>query len=244
MLTLCLVLGLAACAKPATQDPTTPTTVPTTTPTTAPTTPPAPTSSQKYTRLDTTSKEGVPAFFKLLSEQIPDAVTGLNATAEEDCYNITPPGADAKKDFQVFMSVRTAYVYIVQDGAIVGTIRGVLNLLLVDMDKDGKKDLLFTTTWGSGIERDLVCVYNANTQKVSGLHMSERGYKRDMLWVAASGADVYFEGKTEADNDIQYPVLSVEAVYENGKLSGYVVTGIVGNVVYQDGKAQFGPYNP
>ena len=242
MLTLCLVLGLAACAKPATQDPTSPTTVPTTTPTTAPTTPPVPTSSQKHTRLDTTSKEGVPAFFKLLSEQIPDAVTGLNATAEEDCYNITPPGADPKTDLQVFRSYKTGISYIVQDGEITATDEGIMNLLLCDLDKDGKKDIVFTRSQGNSYINFVVKAYISATKKDSFLCQTTRTNQWQMLWVVASGADVYFEGKTEEDNNILYPVLRLENVYENNKLSGYVVTGIVGNVVYQDGKAQFVPY--
>ena len=234
-----MVVSLVACANPGPQNPTT---APTTTPTTAPTAPSVPTSFKLDRRMDYATKEGVPAFFKLLSEQIPDAVTGLNATAEEDCYNITPPGADPKTDLQVFMSYKTGRCYIVQDGKIRLTIDYVTSMLLCDIDNNGEKDLLFMTGWGSGIVRDLVCVYSATTQKNTSIHMSERGYKRDRLWVAASGADVYFEGKTEADNNIQYPLLSVEKVYENYKLSGYAVTGIYGSVVYKDGEYQFVPY--
>jgi len=241
-LALCMLLGLAACAKPATQDPTTPTTVPTTTPTTAPTAPSVPTSYKFEKRLDYGTKEGVPAFFKLLSEQIPDAVTGLNATAEEDCYNITPPGADPKTDLQVFRSYKTGISYIVQDGEITATDEGIMNLLLCDLDKDGKKDIIFTRTQGSATINYVVRAYISATKKYTFLCQTTRTNQWQMLWVVASGADVYFEGKTEEDNNILYPVLRLENVYENNKLSGYVVTGIVGNVVYQDGKAQFVPY--
>jgi len=250
ILATCMFLGLAACAKSGQQNPTTvptttpttaPTTTPTTTPTTAPTTPPVPT-VYKFKECFDGTKEGVPEFFKLLSEQIPDHVTGLTATAEADCYNITPPGADPKTDLQVFMSYKTGRCYIVQDGKIRLTINYLSSMLLCDIDNNGEKDLLFMTIWGSGIERDLVCVYSATTQKATAIYLSERGYKRDMLWVAASGADVYFEGKTEADDNIQYPILSVEKAYENNKLSGYAVTGIYGSVVYKDGEYQFVPY--
>lgn len=100
------------------------------------------------------------------------------------------------------------------------------------------------TLVGSGNTYAYVSVYNTTTQKATTLYKCLKGYPTNVLWLAASGADVYFEGKTEADNKIQYPILSLEAVYENGKLSGYVVTGIEGNVVYKDGEYQFVPYNP
>jgi len=239
-----MLLGLAACAKPATQDPTTPTTVPTTTPTTAPTTPPAPTSSQKYTRLDTTSKEGVPAFFKLLSEQIPDEVNGKYPIKEEDCCNITPPGVDAQTNLQIFLFDTTRTAFIVQDGTVTAAVPVTTSLVLCDPDKDGKTDVLITALWGSGNTVSQVYVYSSATKKSTMVyHGNIYHYPSKVLWVTASGADVYFEGKTEADNDIQCPVLQLEKAYENGKPSGYVVTGIVGNVVYKDGEYQFAPYN-
>ena len=234
-LALCLVLGLAACAKPAPQDPTT-------TPTTAPTTPPVPTSFKNENCLEYGTKEGVPGFFKLLSEQMPDHVSGLNPTAEEDCYNITPPGTDAKTDLQVFMSHKTGWCYIVQDGKITRAIRGILNQVLCDLDKDGKKDLLLITTWGSGTTYPIVGIYSSATNEFAIVHWSQRTYPWEMLWVVPSGADVHFEGKTEADNEILFPVLCVEGVYKSGKLVEYVVTGIDGNVVYQDGTYKFVPY--
>jgi len=254
ILATCILLGLAACAKPATQDPTTPTTVPTTTPTTAPTTSPtttpttAPTTPPVPTTYDPTkiwmdnaTKEGVPAFFKLLSEQLPDEVN-VHHAKEDSCYNITPPGADAKTNLQVFASTQRGLSYIVQDGKITARVSIMDNLLFCDLDKDGKQDIIYMTLVGSGNTYAHVGVYNTTTQKSIPICKSLKGYPTNVLWLAASGADVYFEGKTEADNKLQYPILSLEAVYENGKLSGYAVTGIYGSVVYQDGQYQFVPY--
>ena len=236
VLMLSLVAGLAACTKPMPQDPTT-------TPTTAPTAPSVPTFSQEYTQLDMTSKEGVPAFFKLLTEQFPDGVDGKTPTTEEDCYNITPPGADVKTDLQVFLSVKKRYAFIVQDGRITAAVNGITSLALCDLDGDEKKDVLMTTLWGSGSTVSYVYMYSSATKKITTVYTGNiYYYPSKVLWVAASGADVHFEGKTDADNSIQYPVLCLEAVYENYKIVGYVVTGIVGNVVYKDGAYQFVPY--
>jgi len=238
-LALCLVLGLAACAKPATQDPTTPTTVPTTTPTTAPTTPPVPTS---YTDefLAHATKEGVPAFLALLGEQMPDMLIGARAVTEENCYNITTDAVAADTDAQVFQS-EYGYAFILCNGKITA-INRIHTMIPCDIDGNGEKDILLITSRGSGVAYYAVSVYNSVKQDITELHIACEDYSLDRLWVVASGADVYFEGKTEADNNIQYPVLSLEKVYENNKLSGYAVTGIYGSVVYQDGQYQFVPY--
>ena len=143
-LIVCILLSLAACTKPAPQDPTTPTTTPTT--------PPVPTSFNFENRLEYGTKEGGPGFFKLLSEQMPDDVGGLNSTAEEDCCNITPPGADANTDLQVFMSRKTGQCYIVQDGKITSTIMGPLNQVLCDLDKDGKNDYMYALSLNDTVD--------------------------------------------------------------------------------------------
>ena len=191
--------------------------------------------------MDNATKEGVPAFFKLLSEQLPDEVN-VHRVTEDSCYNITPPGADAKTNLQVFASTQRGLSYIVQDGKITARTSMFSKLLFCDLDKDGKQDIIYMTLVGSGNTYAHVGVYNTTTQNATTLYKCLRGYPTNVLWLAASGADVYFEGKTEADNKIQYPILSLEAVYENGKLSGYVVTGIEGSVVYKDGAYQFDPY--
>lgn len=265
LLILCTVFGLAGCVGEA-EEPAGNATAPSTTPTTpaestAPTettppetTPPGPTTFKTEGPFD----KNVPEFMALLAVQRPDDLTGAYAVQEKYCCNFTPQEVAAETNMQIFRDRRSGKSYILlddqtndSDSPEIFRIPGdFVSATPWDYDSDGVKDLLITYNFGSGNLYRIVGIFNSVSKEFTRLYQTLKLHHTIRLFVTQSASDVLFDGKTEADGQLSYPVFEVEDISEE-ILDGdtvvltsreFKVTGIHGHIEIKDGKPEFIPY--
>ena len=121
---------------------------------------------------------------------------------------------------------------------------GFVNAVPCDFDNDGNKDLLVASSWGSGMHRSIISVFNSVSKESTILYdTSTTDTPNADLIVAQSTANI-FTGDPEIDEKLYYSVLSVKINIEDNNLSNlsYTVIGVKGHIECEDNTPQFIPY--
>ncbi|WP_138754516.1 M56 family metallopeptidase [Paenibacillus sinopodophylli] len=110
------------------------------------------------------TQDGVDAFLALNKD--------FKSSFEADrCYNITPQWITENSDYRIFKYSQSAASFLLYEGVVyplgeeLGGF-GVTSMALDDLDSDGKMELFFTYSWGSGIHRSLVAYFSPTAKEV------------------------------------------------------------------------------
>ena len=140
------------------------------------------------------NRDGVEEFMAAFGLTCPNGVVdGYEATADK-CYNVTPVEVARQTDIRVFKFSDSAASYAYVEGAAYDLCEsfggyGFLNAVPWDYDQDGKMDLLTASSWGSGIHRTEISVFN-RAKKVSEViytTLYEADPQVDLMVVLADG---------------------------------------------------------
>ena len=198
------------------------------------------------------SKDHVSEFMELLGGEI--ELGGLSSgfvLDEEHCYNVTPPQVVAETDMKIFKFSDSCVSLVVLDNTIYELCPsfggyGFVNAVPCDFDNDGNKDLLVASSWGSGMHRSIISVFNSVTKESTVLYdTSDTDTPRIDLFVATAPPS-YSSNETE-DLPISYQVYSAEITvndmeeYNLADLS-YVATDLMGSIEIENGTPVFKPY--
>lgn len=195
-------------------------------------------------------KDYVPEFMELLSEDI--ELSGLfsgYALDEEHCYNVTPPQVAAETDMKIFKFSDSSASFVMADGKIyilctfLGG-HGFVNAIPCDFDNDGNKDLLVASSWGSGLHRSNISIFNSVTKESTVIYDNSPTAETPAdLIVMSSTANISTDNPA-TDETLRYWVLSAEINVENDNWANlsYVATGIEGHIEIKNGAPTFIPY--
>ena len=121
------------------------------------------------------SKEGVAEFMVAFSKTVPNGIVNEYHEKEAKCFQVTPETVAQQTDIRIFKFSDSAASYAYVDGAVFDLCEstggyGFLNAVPWDYDRDGHMDmdLLIASSWGSGLSRAEISVFN-RTKRTSKL---------------------------------------------------------------------------
>lgn len=192
------------------------------------------------------SKENVDEFMVALGEL---EGTGLlsDVTLEEDkCFNVTPLLVSNAMDCKIFKFSDSHASFVMIDNEVYPLCKwfggyGFVNAVPCDFDNDGNEDLLVASSWGSGLHRSEISVFNTETKEFTVIYDTSMTDNPGVdLFVAISTPSV---SSADAPNSIWYTVYSAE-IKSNGNNypnMSYLATGVIGSISAENGEAVFTP---
>lgn len=198
------------------------------------------------------SKDYVSEFMELLGEKV--ELGGLLSgfvLDEEHCFNVTPPQVAAETDMKIFKFSDSCASFVLLDNNIYEICTsfggyGFLNAVPCDFDNDNNIDLLVASSWGSGVHRSIISIFNSVTKESIVLFDSSNTENPNVdLFVAITTPS--FSSKESDELPIYYSAYAAKIIindtgnYNLADLS-YVATDLMGTIEVEDGTPVFKPY--
>lgn len=191
------------------------------------------------------SKDGVDAFIAVLKEKQKQGSVEDFPFSGDLCYNVTPDGIKEETGGAIFKFGDSGQTLLLLDGNVYGLGAyfggdGLTSAVPCDFDGDGKKDILYTYSWGSGIHRSHLAVFNTRTKESAELYDT-----LDESDLSKSGMDLMVSALPSSSSDagapFDYIVHSAEITALDGNLAALQLTptGTVGSVKAVDGAPVF-----
>lgn len=197
--------------------------------------------------LSACSKDGVAEFMSLLNNAESGGAFAGKGLDAEYCYNVTPPAVAAETDIKIFKFSDSCLSLALIDNQVYEICTsfggaGFVAAVPWDYDEDGNPDLLIASSWGSGIHRSEISVFNTKTKESIVVYntLSTDHPSDDLIVAAVSPA---LSSKDPADLPVSYQVYSVNMVFEGDNLAdlSYTAMDVVGSVVVENGAPVFQP---
>lgn len=196
----------------------------------------APTEMNAGSILTACSKDSVAEFMAAVGDIHSESLLSGADFSEETCFNVTPESVAAQTDVKIFKFSQTGASFVLIDGKafVLCTFfggHGFVNAVPCDFNNDGNWELLVASSWGSGLHRSQITVFDLQTKTSTLLFdTTETDEPRTDLIVGrdASGGFV---------------VYSVEIQYVGKDLAAlsYTVTGVMGSPQEDNGEPVFVP---
>ncbi|MGN0557689.1 MAG: hypothetical protein ACI4IV_07570 [Acutalibacteraceae bacterium] len=121
---------------------------------------------EKYTT--DISKDYVDEFLAAVGEMKGDRLLSGVEINKDNCYNVTPEQVAEETNIRIFKCSDSAASFAMVDGAVAELCAsfggyGFVNAVPCDFDNNGVTDLLVASSWGSGLHRSEISVFNAET---------------------------------------------------------------------------------
>ncbi len=178
------------------------------------------------------SKEGVDAFYERL------VAGNFTSIQDESCYfNVTPNEVAGQTDYKIFKESKFSKSYVMMDNEIYELCEsfgghGFVNAVVCDFDSDGNKDLLVASSWGSGMHRAEISIFNSATKKSTVIYT----HLADLVVRIAPS-----EASSENNSDVPtYQVCRVDMQVSNGIDISCEVIEVIGHVI-KNGDVVFVP---
>jgi hypothetical protein len=184
------------------------------------------------------SKDSVAEFIQQLCSTTEDEEEQSKLKAYASVlYNVTPPQVAAQTDMTIFKASDQCQSYVWVDGKLHLLCKtfggyGFVNAVPCDFDGDGKKELLVASSWGSGIHRSVISLFDPE-KEYAEIHstIDDAQPKVDLIIGDRDNTTGY------------YPVYTVKI--ECGSIGladlSYTPTGLYGYVEAENGAPVFKP---
>ena len=193
------------------------------------------------------SKEGVAAFCDILGELQGNGLFAGYVLSEENCFNVTPQKVREETDCKIFKFSDSCASFVMIDNEVYTLCEwfggyGFVNAVPCDFDNDGNKDLLVASSWGSGLHRSIISIFNSVTKESTVIYdTSTTNDPQTDLIVRISSPS--FAPDASFDPPVYYEVCSVRIEPgDNSASLSYLLTGIAGSVSVRDGVIAFTPF--
>ncbi|MBE5815434.1 MAG: hypothetical protein E7320_09575 [Clostridiales bacterium] len=161
----------------------------------------------------------------------------------EHCYNVTPISVAAQTDIKIFKFSDSCVSLALIDGQVYPICDffggyGFVNAVPWDYDEDGNLDLLIASSWGSGLHRSIVSVFNTVTKEsIVVLDTSDTDKPTADLFVATVSS------KASQNQPVCYQVYTANVKVNNRNYAdlSYAATGFIGSVAVENGVPVFQP---
>ena len=193
------------------------------------------------------TKDSVDEFMSIIGEvELGGLSTGMKLD-EEHCYNVTPLSVATQTDIKIFKFSDSCFSLALIDGEVYSICEsfggyGFVNAVPWDYDEDGNLDLLVASSWGSGLHRSIISVFNTTTKESIVIYDTSTTDNPSVdLFVAAASPS--FSSKEPQDLPIYYQVYSANIEVNGNNLAdlSYTATGVIGSVVVENGAPVFKP---
>lgn len=194
----------------------------------------------------TCSKDSVEELIAITGEfDLGGLSTGMWIDAEH-CYNVTPPAVAQLTDIKLFKFSDSCVSLALIDGEVYELCAsfggwGLVSAVPWDYDEDGNYDLLITSSWGSGLHRSEITVFNTVTKESIVVYdtLGTEDPSVDLVVVAVSPA---LSSKDPRDHPVSYQIYSADIIFNNHAADlSYTTTGLVGSVVAENSVPAFQP---
>lgn len=182
------------------------------------------------------SKDNVSEFMSVFGEH----KEGGYVLDEKHCYNVTPDEIAKETSAQIFKFSDSCATYIYLNGQSYPLGEGVggygfVNAVPCDFDHDGNTDILYTYSWGSGIHRSLVAVFNTQTMESTVIfHSFDTDNPHADYYIGTQSSDTDITNAEISSCFVVYTV-NIEVIKGNFANLRCVVTGTVGSVDSENG---------
>lgn len=192
-------------------------------------------------------KDYVDEFMSIIGEvELGGLSTGMTLD-KKHCYNVTPLSVAEQTDIKIFKFSDSCVSLALIDGEVYSICEsfggyGFVNAVPWDYDEDGNLDLLVASSWGSGLHRSIISVFNTTTKESIAVYdTSDTDNPSADLFVAAVSPS--FSSKELQDLPIYYQVYSANIKVNDNNLAdlSYTTTGVIGSVVDENGAPVFKP---
>ena len=193
------------------------------------------------------SKENVDDFFEIVGKLQGDNLLAGYVLDKEKCFNVTPQQVALETNYKIFKFSDSCASFVMIDNDVYTLCEwfggyGFVNAVPCDFDNDGNKDLLVASSWGSGLHRSIISVFNSTTKESTVIYdTSTTDNPQIDLFVATVSPS--FSSKNPSDLPICYQVYSAEIKSNDNNLAdlSYVATGVVGSISPNNGVVTFIP---
>ncbi len=193
------------------------------------------------------TKDSVDEFMAILGEAELGGLSAGMKLDEEHCYNVTPLSVAAQTDIKIFKFSDSCVSLALIDGEVYSICEsfggfGFVNAVPWDYDGDGNLDLLVASSWGSGLHRSVISVFNTKTKESIVVYNTSTTDNPSIdLFVATASPS--FSSKEPQDLPIYYEVYTANIKVNDNNLANlsYTATGVIGSVVVENGTPVFKP---
>lgn len=195
------------------------------------------------------SKDYVKEFMSILETVKGDGLLSGYDLDEEHCYNVTPSAVSESTDIKIFKFSDSCVSFALIDGEVFEICPsfggyGFFNAVPWDYDEDGTTDLLIASSWGSGMHRSEISVFNAKTKqsKVICTSLEHENTNSGNDWFVATQSPSSYTGDPEK-MPIYYCIYSARVnSCDNLADLSYVATSYIGTIDLENGQPIFVPY--
>ena len=195
------------------------------------------------------SKENVENFCEIVGNLQGDGLLSGFVLDKDKCFNVTPQRVALETNYKIFKFSDSCASFVMIDNEVYTLCEwfggyGFVNAVPCDFDNDGNKDLLVASSWGSGLHRSIISVFNSTTKESTIIYdTSTTDNPQVDLFVAISSPS--FSSKDPSALPIYYEVYSAKIKPNDNNLAdlSYVATGIVGSISADNGEIAFIPTN-
>ena len=208
-------------------------------------------STATETRIDhmatSCSKDSVDELMAIIGETELDGLSYGMKLDEEYCYNVTPASVATQTDIKIFKFSDSCISLALIDGKVYQICEsfggyGFVNAVPWDYDEDGNIDLLIASSWGSGLHRSQISVFNTTTKE--SIIVYDTSDTDDPSVDLIVGTSSYSSPPTDTINSpIYYEICTVNITINDSNFAdlSYTLTGVVGSIVIENGTPVFKP---
>lgn len=165
----------------------------------------------------------------------------------EQCYNVTPLSVAARTDIKIFKFRDSCVSLALIDGEVYSVCEsfggyGFVNAEPWDYDEDGNLDLLIASSWGSGLHRSVISVFNTNTKESIVVYDTSSTDEPSVDLIVGTAVP------SASSKDFKNPpafcqvyTASIAKADEDQAGLSYTATGLIGSVVTENGTPVFKP---
>lgn len=131
----------------------------------------------------------------------------------EFCYNVTPQSISDKYGFQIFKLDQCCAGFLLYEndiytlGEYFGGL-GITSFAVADINQDGKSELYFTYSWGSGIHRSLAGYFDTQNKEIVLFDYSY--FNKDMVFVNENHSLSLYEADVDVKSFVDISLLQGE----------------------------------
>ena len=197
--------------------------------------------------LTSCTRDYVDEFVAIIGDVEAGGLSSGTKLDREYCYNVTPQAVALLTDIKIFKFSDSCASFALIDGKVYSICEsfggyGFVNAVPWDYDKDGNLDLLVSSSWGSGLHRSIISIFNTQTKESIVVYDTSTTDNPSVdLFVASVSPS--FSSKDPAALPIYYEVYSANIKVNNNNFAdlSYVSTGVVGSIVVENEVPVFKP---
>lgn len=195
------------------------------------------------------TKESVDEFVAIAESLQGEGKLSVLGITEENLYNVTPPQVSAMTNVKIFKDSDSCASFILIDGEIYPICEyfggyGFVNAVPCDLDNDGNLELLVASSWGSGLHRSIVSIFDIETKESIVIYNTATtdNPKIDLFVATVSPS---LSSQESSKLPVYYQIYSAKIKVNDHNLAklSYVATDTIGSVEYENDTFIFKPVN-